>query len=102
LNRRLWAIAGLVLCQGCASNPSTQAAAIKEVTARQVMNCTLISTITGKSVMGSVGGTGGANALIDVKEQASGLGATHIVVQSVDEGSMSTPGIARAKAYKCN
>jgi hypothetical protein len=62
----------------------------------------LISTITGKSVMGSVGGTGGANALIDVKEQASGLGATHIVVQSVDEGSMSSPGIARAKAYKCN
>jgi len=46
MNRLLWAIAGLVLCQGCATNPSTQAAAIKEVTARQVMNCTLISTIT--------------------------------------------------------
>jgi hypothetical protein len=102
LNRLLWAIAGLLLCQGCASNPSTQAAAIKEVTARQVMNCTLISTITGKSLMGGMGATGATNALVDAKEQASGLGATHVVVQSVEEGSMSTPGIARVKAYKCN
>ena len=102
MNRLLWALAGLVLCQGCATNPSTQAAAIKEVTARQVTNCTLISTITGKSLIGGVGATSASNALIDVKEQASGLGATHIVVQSVDEGSMPTPGIAKAKAYKCN
>jgi len=62
----------------------------------------LISTITGKSLIGGVGATSASNALIDVKEQASGLGATHIVVQSVDEGSMSTPGVARARAYKCN
>ena len=102
MNRLFWTIAGLLLCQRCATNPSTQAAAIKEVTARQVMNCTLISTITGKSLIGGVGATSASNALIDVKEQASGLGATHIVVQSVDEGSMSTPGIARAKAFRCN
>ena len=102
MNRLLCTIAGLLLCQGCATNPSTQEAAIKEVTARQVMNCTLISTITGKSLIGGVGATSASNALIDVKEQASGLGATHIVVQSVDEGSMSTPGVARAKAYRCN
>ena len=102
MNRLFWVIAGLLLCQGCATNPSTQAAAIKEVTARQVTNCTLISTITGKSLIGGVGATSASNALIDVKEQASGLGATHIVVQSVDEGSMSTPGVARAKAYRCN
>ena len=102
MNRLCWAIAGLLLCQGCATNPSTQAAAIQEVSARQVMNCTLISTITGKSLIGGAGATSASNALIDVKEQASGLGATHIVVQSVDEGSMSTPGVARAKAYKCN
>ena len=102
MNRLLSAIAGLLLCQACATNPSPHAAAIKEVAARQVTNCTLISTITGKSVMGGMGATGATNALIDAKEQASGLGATHIVVQSVDEGSMSTPGIARVKAYKCN
>ena len=75
MNRLFWAMAGLLLCQGCATNPSTQAAAIKEVTARQVMNCTLISTITGKSLIGGVGATSASNALIDVKEQASGLGA---------------------------
>ena len=90
------------MCQGCASNPSTQAAAIKEVAARQVTNCTLISTITGKSLIGGMGATGATNALVDAREQASGLGATHIVVQSVDEGSMSAPGIAKVKAYKCN
>ncbi len=102
MNRLLPAIAGLLLCQGCATNPSTQAAAIKEVAARQVTNCTLISTITGKSLIGGMGATGATNALVDAKEQASGLGATHIVVQNVEEGSMSTPGIARVKAYKCN
>ena len=101
MNRLLSAIAGLLLCQGCATNPSTQAAAIKEVAARQVTNCTLISTITGKSLIGGMT-TGATNALVDAREQASGLGATHIVVQSVDEGSMYTPGIARVKAYKCN
>jgi hypothetical protein len=88
--------------QGCATNPSTQATAIREVTARDVTNCTLISTITGKSLIGGVSATSATNALIDAKEQASGLGATHIVVQSVDEGSMYTPGTARVKAYKCN
>lgn len=102
MNRLLLAIAGLVLCQGCATNQSTQAAAIKEVAARQVTNCTLISTITGKSLVGGVGATGAANALVDAREQAAGLGATHVVVQSVDEGSMYTPGIAKVKAYKCN
>ena len=102
MNRLLSAIAGLLLCQGCATNPSTQAAAIKEVAARQVTNCTLISTITGRSLIGGMGATGATNALIDAREQASGLGATHIVVQSVDEGNMSTPGTARVKAYKCN
>ena len=102
MNRLPWAIAGLLLCQGCATNPSTQAAAIKEVAARQVTNCTLISTISGKSLIGGVSATSAANALVDAKEQASGLGATHIVVQGVDEGTMYTPGTARVKAYKCN
>ena len=102
MNRLLSAIAALLLCQGCATNPSTHAAAIKEVAARQVTNCTLISTITGKSLIGGAGTMGATNALVDAKEQASGLGATHIVVQSVDDGSMSTPGTARVKAYRCN
>ena len=102
MNRLLTAVLTLFICQGCATNPSSQAAAIKEATARQVTDCALISSITGKSLLG--GGTTAAatNALVDAKEQASGLGATHIVVQSVDGGSLSTPGTAKVKAYKCN
>lgn len=102
MNRLLTAITALLLCQGCATNPSTHAAEIKEVAARQVTNCTLISTITGKSLIGGVGSMGATNALVDAREQASGLGATHIVVQSVDDGSMSARGTARVRAYKCN
>ena len=102
MNRLLTAATALLLCQGCVTNPSTQAAAIKEVAARQVTNCTLISTITGRSLIGGVGPAGATSALVDAKDQASGLGATHVVVQSMDEGSMSTPGTAKVKAYRCN
>jgi len=102
LNRLLTSVIALLVCQGCVSNPSTQAAAIKEVTAKQVTNCTLLSTITGKSLFGGGGSAAATNALVDAKEHASGLGATHVVVQSVDGGNMSTPGTATVKAYKCN
>jgi transposase len=37
-----------------------------------------------------------------VKEQAAGLGANTVVLQSVDPGGMYTPGVATGKAYKCN
>ncbi len=101
VNKLLTLAAVLVIGQGCASTPSRYAAAVKEVDARQVANCTLISTVTGRSLIGgsSVAAT---NAIVDVKEQASGLGATHVVMQNVDEGSMYSPATATAKAYKCN
>jgi hypothetical protein len=102
MDKLLTAVALMVICQGCATAPSRHAAAVKEVDARQVANCTLISTIVGRSLIGGVGSIGAENAVVDVKEQASGLGATHVVIQSVDGGSMYAPGTATAKAYKCN
>jgi len=95
-------VAVLVMGQGCANTPSRYATAVKDADARQVANCTLISTITGRSLIGGVGSVGATNAVVDVKEQASGLGATHVVMQGVSEGSMYSPATATAKAYKCN
>jgi hypothetical protein len=92
----------LLICQGCVSTPSRQAAAVKELDTRQVANCTLISTIVGRSLFGGVGSAGAANAIVDAKEQASGLGANVIVVQQVDNGSVYATGSATAKAYRCN
>ena len=102
LNKVLPAFIVLLACQGCATTPSYHAAAVKEADARQVAKCTLISTIVGKSLIGGIGSTGAANAITDAKEQASGLGATHVVIQSVDSGSMYATATATAKAYKCN
>ena len=102
VNKLLPVFIVLLVCQGCASTPSHQAAAVKEADARQVAKCTLISTIVGKSLIGGVGSTGATNAIVDAKEQASGLGATHVVILSVDSGSMYSTGTATAKAYKCN
>lgn len=102
LNRVLPAFIAVLACQGCATAPSYQAAAIKEADARQVAKCTLISTVVGRSLIGGVGSTGATNAITDAKEQASGLGATHVVLLSVDSGSIYATATATARAYRCN
>jgi len=102
VNKPLTAFIVLLVCHGCANTPSRQAAAIKEMDARAVANCALISTIHGKSLLGGAASTSAANAVVDVKEQAAGLGANVIVMQRVDNGDMYTPASATAKAYKCN
>ena len=102
MNNFLIAAAVSFVCVGCTSTPSRHAAAVKEADARQVSNCTLISSIAGKSLIGGVGETGATNAIVDAKEQAAGLGANVIVIQQVDPGSMYATGTATAKAYKCN
>jgi hypothetical protein len=102
LNKILAIAVASLICQGCASIPSRQASAVKEADARQVANCALISNIVGRSLVGGMGATGEANALVDAKEQASGLGATHIVVQGVDAGTAYKPATVSVRAYKCN
>jgi hypothetical protein len=95
-------VALVLLCQGCANVPSSQAAAVKEVDATQVAKCALISTIRGKSLLSGGVATSAANALVDAKEQAAGLGANVIVIQRVDAGSTYAPASATVKAYRCN
>ena len=102
MNRLLTVASIALLAQGCANSPSREAAAVKELDARQVANCTLLSTIVGRSLVGGVGSVGATNAIIDAKEQASGLGANVVVIQQVDNGSVYSTASATAKAYKCN
>jgi hypothetical protein len=91
-----------LLVAGCANNPSTQAAAVREVDATQVGKCALISNITGKSLLAGGVATSAVNAMTDAKEQAAGLGANVVVIQSLDGGSMYAPATAKVKAYRCN
>jgi hypothetical protein len=92
----------LLTCQGCAAPPSRYAATVREVDAKQVERCTLLSTVPGKSLMAGVGSIGVTNAINDAKDTAAGLGANTIVVQSVDNGNAYTPASVTVKAYRCN
>jgi hypothetical protein len=102
VNMLLRTVAALLICQGCANTPSRQAAAVREMDTRAVANCALISTIHGKSLLGGAATNSATNALVDVKEQAAGLGANVVVMQNVDNGSMYVPATATGKAYRCN
>jgi hypothetical protein len=102
VNKPLTAFIVLLVCHGCANTPSRQAAAVREMDARAVANCALISTIYGKSLLGGATSNSAANAVVDVKEQAAGLGANVVVMQRMDSGDMYTPASAIAKAYRCN
>jgi hypothetical protein len=102
LNPSLVAVVALLVCQGCAAPQSRYAATVKEVDAREVANCALLSTVLGRSLMVGVGSIGVTNAINDAKDNAAGLGANRIVVVSTDSGNAYTPGTATVKAYKCN
>ena len=91
-----------LLCQGCAAPPSRYAATVKEVDAKQVDGCALLSTVPGRSLMVGVGSVGVTNAINDARDNAAGLGANRIVVESVDSGNAYTPATATVKAYRCN
>jgi hypothetical protein len=102
MDSRFAAVLLLVLCQGCVNNPTSQAAAVREMDASQVGKCALISNIVGKSLLSGGVATSAANAMIDAKEQAAGLGANVIVLQGKDPGSAYAPAMVRVKAYRCN
>ena len=89
-------------CDGCAAPPSRYAATVKEVDAKQVQGCALLSTVLGRSLMVGVGSIGVTNAINDARDNAAGLGANRIVVESVDGGNSYTPATVTVKAYKCN
>jgi hypothetical protein len=72
------------------------------VDAKDVSRCALISNVRGKSLLTGGTSTNAANALVDAKEQAAGLGANVIVIQNVDPGTAYTTALAAVKAYRCN
>jgi len=90
-----------LLLGGCAVAPSQAAAQVKEADASMVAGCELIGTVVGSSMIGGIVTTGATNAMVEVREKAAALGATHIVFVSVDSGSTYSTGRAVARAYKC-
>ena len=100
MNRLATTVSLLLLCQGCAAPPSRHAATVKEVDAKQVEGCALVSTVPGRSLMVGVGSIGVTNAINDARDNAAALGANRIVVESMDGGNAYTR--ATATAYRCN
>jgi hypothetical protein len=97
-----WALLGAISLGGCAATPTPQAAAVAEADQARVATCELLETVLGKSLIGgSVFTTGGTNAMVEARERAAAMGATHIVFGSVDSGSMYSTGSATARAYRC-
>ena len=86
----------------CASTPSNRAANVKEADPGTVSRCQLLGTVIGSSLIGGVVvKTGGTNAMVDAREQAADMGATHIVFMAVDSGNQYSTGKATARAYRC-
>ena len=92
----------MLFCGACAAPASRYAATVKEVDAKEVQGCALLSKVLGRSLMVGVGSIGVTNAINDARDNAAGLGANRIVVDSVDAGNAYAPATVTVKAYRCN
>lgn len=90
------------------SEPSAKAAALIEtVEPKDVEKCQLLGTVEGSSMLGANEDGGRIsmnNAVVEAKEAAVKLGATHLLFASVKRTSNVSLGGSEvsAKAYKCS
>jgi hypothetical protein len=90
------------------SEPSARAAAIIEtVEPKDIETCQLLGTVDGSSMIGANEDGGRIsmnNAVVEAKEKAVELGATHLLFASVKRTSNVSLGGSEvsAKAYKCS
>ena len=95
------AVAVLALA-GCSAVASPKAAALIEADDAGVAGCKLLGTVNGGTLFGGAAtGLASHNAMVDAREKAARLGATHIVFTSVDGGGYDKTGQASARAYAC-
>ena len=85
---------------GCATTLSSQAMRIHDADSNMIRNCKYIGEVHGSSGWGNIAAsTGIQNAKNEAREQASAMGATHIVWTNISGGY--SPFVS-GKAYSCN
>lgn len=100
LERKAALIAAAVLASACVAARSPRAAAIEESDEHGIAGCKFLATVEGASLIGGVSPVGTENAMTDVRERASAIGANRILVSSV--AKVATGGtVVMARAYSC-
>ena len=95
-------ILSVLLSSGCATVLSQRAAMVRDADDKMVSSCEFVGNVTGTSAMtGVVKHIGLSNAVNEARENASSMGATH-VLWSLQEGAYWSGGSAAGKAYRCN
>lgn len=84
---------------GCATTLSSQAMRIHDADTNMIRNCKHIGDVHGSSGWGNIAAsTGIQNAKNEAREQASAMGATHIVWTNISGGYSP---FVTGKAYRC-
>ena len=94
------------LAFACSSTPSSMSAEARRVSEGDpaVLNrdCKLLGTVSGRSLFGGADEARVQNAMIDAREKAAALGATHVVFLVADTKGILNRGNASARAYRCD
>jgi hypothetical protein len=94
---------GMALLAGCASTASKSNVKVEDGDPAIVnRDCKLLGTVSGRSVFGGSEAGRIEGAVQDARNKAAALGATHIVVLTVDNSGMLNTGLATARAYRCD
>lgn len=95
----LLAIALLTTIAGCATSLSTRAMKVQDADMTIIGKCTFVGDVQGSSGWGNLAASAGMqNAKNEAREQASEMGATHVIWTGVAGGYSP---FATGKAYMC-
>jgi len=90
------------LLSACSSTPSPKAAGIKELDEEMAKKCQFVGTVFGSSMWGiAVADISRGNSLIEAKEKAAQLGATHILIGRMKAADMNGGAQVSSRAYRC-
>lgn len=102
MSRVLPTLLAVVLLASCASTSSTPVKVQDGDPAFVNRDCKLLGTVSGRSVFGGSEAGRIEGAVQDARNKAAAMGATHIVVLTVDNSGMLNTGLATARAYRCD
>lgn len=98
------AFVAVLLCASCASGPNVKADALQEADPSFLnRECKLLGTVEGRSVFGGLSEEAKLKgAVLNVREKAAAMGATHILMMKATVTGAMGIGEATARAYRCD
>ena len=94
-------IATLVVA-ACTTTPSPAASRVQDGDPATInRDCKLLGTVSGRSMFGG-GESGRSTAMLDAREKAAAMGATHVLFVNVDTSGMLNTAQATARVYRCD